>query len=145
MLRRHCDRDQVDAWLAGGRYPDASAEVLRHIREWRGIREPLSDAKPRTATGPAASELLVARERYCADRPLSATKKGAPCPVVGCEGKNSYKGDARHASCFHATHPAACGGPCKGSVARRFDSLDVDAHNLGRRPAQHLRLEGYLR
>ena len=97
-------------------------------------------AKP-TRPSQALAHFEKARAAFDSDHPLTATKRGSPCPVTGCEGKDSFKGDASKATCFHSSHPDKCGTRGQGCFV--FDSLDLEAFNAGRTPREHLIAEGY--
>ena len=102
-------------------------------------------AEPAKANPVRPSQALAhfekARAAFDSDHPLTATKRGSPCPVSGCAGEDSFKGDASKATCFHSSHPDKCG--TRGQGCTVFDSLDVEAFNAGRTPREHLIAEGY--
>jgi replicative DNA helicase len=132
-------REVPDA-LPSGLPPDVAALAS----EWLGLSRPASaKPAPRVRSASALSSFEEARRAFNQDHPLDATKRGRACPA--CEGKNSFKGDATRATCFHSSHPDTCGTRCEGTGAPLFvfDGLDLCAHLAGRTPREHLTTEGY--
>jgi putative DNA primase/helicase len=128
----------------------ATVEVMRRepvrLGELLALAPPPEKPKPPPVvrSAPALARFEEARQAFNADHPLEATRRGAPCPAAGCEGRNSFKalGDTGKATCFHSSHPEACGGPGEG--CRVFDAADLAAHNAGRKVREHLVKECYL-